>query len=115
MTLTPEDIITYSGPRWIASLLSERLEEFLSAGGRLYATKTGFLWAVVRDGRAYPVVCSELVVIGTEDGPIDGRCGVPVAGGALTGLCEGHGAVVSHWRQMDELERREWELLEDRR
>jgi hypothetical protein len=35
----------------------------------------------VDGGRAYPVVCGDIVMFDTEDGPTDGRCGRKVVAG----------------------------------
>lgn len=88
-TDTPPDrfVGTY-GPTWREGLLSEHLDLFRRAGGvHRPSNGTGAGWAVV-DGRAVPVVCSELVRVDTEDGPVSGRCG----NNALdaTGTCESH-------------------------
>lgn len=40
------------------------------------------------DGKAIPVVCSEIVQVDTEDGPVSGRCGVNALD--VTGTCDAH-------------------------
>lgn len=76
------------GPRWRAGLLSEHLDLFVRAGGTHRPSRsTGAGWAVI-EGKAYPVVCSELVWVDTEDGRIDGRCGELALD--ATGTCPAH-------------------------
>lgn len=88
-TTDPAAFIGGYGRSWRSGLLSEHLHLFVRAGGthRLPSRSNGAGWAII-DGRAYPVVCSELVWIDTEDGRIDGRCGANAM--AETGTCEGH-------------------------
>lgn len=40
------------------------------------------------EGRTAPVLCSELIRVDTEDGPVSGRCG---ALANLDGVCDRHG------------------------
>lgn len=83
----PADFLGMYGPNWRQSLISEHLDLFRRAGGTFRPGNVALGWAVV-DGKAYPVVCSEIVRIDTEDGPVSGRCGTPAL--ARTGTCEAH-------------------------
>lgn len=65
----------------------DHVESFVQAGGSVRPTRSGGLWAVLPDGRAYKVLCGEIIPVATEDGPSDGRCGLPVV--AATGRCRG--------------------------
>lgn len=89
----PARFIAGYGPDWKAGLLSEHLDLFQRAGGEHRMSDTGGAgWALVEapDGGwiAYPVVCSELVQVWTEDGPTSGRCGAPAI--HATGTCYAH-------------------------
>lgn len=72
-------------------LLSEHVPSFKAVGGviRVASTGSGLRYAVLSDGRAVPVVCSDLIPITTEDGYSDGRCG---ANATEDGMCPGHAA-----------------------
>lgn len=84
----PATFIGAYGQNWRSGLISEHLDLFVRAGGTHRASRSGSAgWAVV-DGKAYPVLCSELVRIDTEDGPQSGRCGSPAL--EATGTCEAH-------------------------
>ena len=85
----PAEFIGRYGPDWRDGLLSEHLDLYRRAGGefRRPSHGAGAGWAVI-DGLAVPVVCSELVRIDTEDGPVSGRCGAKAY--AATGTCDAH-------------------------
>lgn len=87
------------GPEYMPGVLTEHLGLLPYDNVRLLASGTPVV--VNDDGTAYPVVCSELIEIRTEDGPITGRCGVRVHGDAPT--CEGHAwlvePIIRHLRQ----------------
>jgi hypothetical protein len=69
-------------------IASDHLDLFVRAGGTHRRSRgLGAGWGVI-DGVAYPVVCSELVWIYTEDGRIDGRCGQLALD--ATGTCDAH-------------------------
>lgn len=63
-------------------------------------------------GIAWPVLCSELIEVYTEDGVSDGRCG-QVATDIDEGSCKGHGEERRGWRAMSEAERAHWERQHD--
>lgn len=76
------------GQTWRDGLLSDHLDLFVRAGGTHRPSRShGAGWAVI-DGKAFPVVCSEIVRIDTEDGLVSGRCGANAL--AATGTCEAH-------------------------
>lgn len=84
----PERFVGAYGQTWRPGVLSEHLALFQSAGGVHRPSQHGGAgWAVI-DGRAVPVVCSELVRIDTEDGPQSGRCGANALD--ATGTCDAH-------------------------
>lgn len=84
----PDRFIGAYGPDWRSGLLSEHLELFRRAGGtHRPASSDGAGWAVI-DGKAVPVVCSELIRVDTEDGPVSGRCGANALD--ATGTCYAH-------------------------
>lgn len=87
-TTTPADFLGMYGQTWRQGLLSEHLDLFVRAGGTHRPSRSlGAGWAVV-DGKAWPVVCSEIVRVDTEDGPVSGRCGANAL--ARTGTCDRH-------------------------
>lgn len=89
-TETPPDrFVGAYGQAWREGVLSEHLDLFVRAGGTHRPSKgAGAGWAVMEDGRAVPVVCSEIVRVDTEDGPVSGRCGANAL--AATGTCGYH-------------------------
>lgn len=88
------------GPHWTQGVLSEHVTEpTLTHDGTVFVFAEGALW---------PVLCSELVEIHTEDGTIVGRCGTPVD--ASDGFaCAHHFRVIERARIEAELV--EWEFL----
>lgn len=93
------------GQGWKVGLISEHVPAFLAAGGTVRQASRGGHWAVV-DGRAYRVLCSELVQVETEDGPISGRCGQVAL---VEGSCEAHAEEREQWMALSEAERRFYE------
>lgn len=88
-TTAPADFIGMYGQTWREGLLSEHLDLFVRAGGTHRASRNGGAgWAVLDRGRAVPVVCSEIVRVDTEDGPVSGRCGANAL--EATGTCDAH-------------------------
>lgn len=74
------------GQDWKRGVLSEHLRP----GHATHLLPAG-TWIVIQpDGHTVRVVCSELVRILTEDGPISGRCGRPVTAGSKL-VCHRHG------------------------
>lgn len=100
------------GRAWATGLLVDHVELFQAAGGtiRPAASGSGAAWAVV-DRVAYPVVCGALIWVDTEDGRIDGRCGLRVT---VDGACDSHAEELASWRQATEAERAAWERDRDR-
>lgn len=106
-TTAPERFIGSYGTDWKNGLLSEHLDMFARAGGvvRGAASGSGAAWAVV-DGVAYPVVCSEIISVPTEDGPVSGRCGHVAV---RLGACADHAEVIEAWQAQSEAETAAWE------
>ena len=94
---------------YIEGVISEHLrglEVRTLAGGRIVA--------LVPEGkrvRAWPVLCSELIWINTEDGRMDGRCGCYVSESGYA--CEGHAQERQSWNDMSELEKYHWEMARE--
>jgi hypothetical protein len=93
------DFMTGSyGQDWTQGVLAEHLP----AGVELKVVASGKLLALRPiEGRkmleAVPVLCGEIVEIYTEDGRMDGRCGLPVHG--IDGFaCPGHQASILAYR-----------------
>lgn len=104
----PEDFVGTYGPTWRTGVLSEMVDAFTRAGGavRPAASGSGLWWAVPPGELAVPVVCSELVWVNTEDGPVTGRCGEDATRG---GSCAGHRNELDAWAAMTEPQRALWE------
>ena len=95
-TTDPQTMIGQYGPDFEdRGLISEHVDVFEAAGGTFRVTGSGRTWAVLPDGRAYPVLCSDLIEVWTEDGRMTGRCGAPTV---RDGSCEGHAAERDAWR-----------------
>jgi hypothetical protein len=101
------------GVEWNTAILVDVLDRAVAAGlvlrtmpasGRQYLTGP-------QGGRALPVVCGDIIEVWTEDGRMDGRCGLPVLAGL--GACEGHAQEREAWLAMSERERDGWERLRD--
>lgn len=77
-----EQFIGNYGNAHRSGLISEQVDLFVRAGGEIRKGNAHMGWAVI-EGKAYPILCSEVVRIDTEDGPVSGRCGqfaLPVSG-----------------------------------
>jgi hypothetical protein len=90
---SPERFVGKYGTDWRDGVLSEHLDLFKRAGGAHRPSPSDMAgWALVThdDGTtvAYPVVCSELIEVFTEDGRQSGRCGHPALD--ETGTCPAH-------------------------
>lgn len=90
MSTTVYDYVGVYGPDWKQGVLSEHLYLAGWVGIREHITASGRHIAILPDGETWPVVCSELIEIHTEDGPIVGRCGAPVTHGPDHFCCDGH-------------------------
>ena len=104
-----EKFIGAYGPSYRSGVLVDHADAFVAAGGRIRHGKHA-VWAVLPSGKAFPLVCGELVRIDTEDGPISGRCGRDIA---RAGACEMHADERQGWLDMSEAERCEWERSHD--
>lgn len=110
------DIAGLYGRAWKLGILLEHI-------GHLIGTGTLFLrydaegFASIRQGdTVIPVACGDIIEIPTEDGPITGRCGLPVHRDVVKtyGSCEGHAGERQAWEAMTEREKAHWERsLED--
>lgn len=92
------------GQGWTQGILIDRISDALAAGALVHESPRGFLFLTgPRGGSADPVLCGDFVEIWTEDGRMDGRCGLPVKAGDFA--CPGHQAERNHWRNSSEEER----------
>lgn len=87
LTLTDRFVRLY-GRGWKPGVVVDDVPAFEAAGGVVRDGAHGGMWAVVEGGRAYPVVCGDIVMLDSEDGPVTGRCGL--AASSETGACVGH-------------------------
>jgi hypothetical protein len=85
---TVQDWVGNYGPSGRRGIISEHVGAAERAGGRAHVTASGRMWITDGKGAAILVVCSELVEIATEDGPIVGRCGLAI--NADWGTCTTH-------------------------
>lgn len=108
------DVVGNYGPGWRPGVLIDDLDRAVTFGLKVVNTGTK-TWVVGDDpndfGRAYPVVCGDIIGIVTEDGPTDGRCGVPVDGDRWG--CTGHADQRDWWQGLTELEKVQVERMED--
>ena len=87
-TTLPSEFVGAYGQNGRWGVISEHMDLFQRAGGDIRRAYTHAGWAVVEDGRAFPILCSEVIRIETEDGPTSGRCGnFSIAG---KGICTAH-------------------------
>jgi hypothetical protein len=92
-------------------LLVDDIATFEAVGGTIHQAASGFLWAVLPDGRAFPTTCGDFVERYSEDGPYTDRCG---ALARAEGACEGHAAQRDSWLAMTEAEKLAVEMAEER-
>jgi hypothetical protein len=104
----PSSLVGLYGPDWQHGVLSEHLHMVPENLVRRLASGT---LVVNVDGSAVPVVCSELVRLNTEDGPVDGRCGGRVTASGYA--CEGHERQLAEWHAMSEMDTMIWERRQD--
>lgn len=85
-------------------LIVDDTDSFARAGGTIRTSASGRLeWAVLPDGRAFPVLCGDIVMRYYEEGEsYTDRCGKPATN---HGACQGHGEARDSWRAMTEAER----------
>lgn len=96
------------GPAYRTGVVSDHVYSVQALPGTRVVEGDLATWVVddQAGGRAYPVLCGDLVEWMTEDGPTDGRCGLLATD---EGACEGHAAESRQWREMSEAERARWE------
>lgn len=108
---TLDSLTSGYGRAWKPGILTEHVH-LLGDSVRVAVTTAGRTWAYpAGGGKAVPVVCSELIEVRTEDGPIVGRCGIQVLHDRFA--CEGHADERDHWSNLSEMERAEIERRED--
>lgn len=91
-----DDLTGCYGPEWRQGVLSDHLG-YVSERARIRTSASGARTYVTEDRSTWPVLCSELIAIRTEDGVIDGRCGDYVVDGGP--CCEGHAFVLDFERE----------------
>lgn len=97
-----QDYTGMYGPDWREGVLSEHVHR--AVGDGCEERQDGDRHYIVDAyGATVTVVCSELIRVYTEDGPITGRCGAPVDKRGYA--CEGHADEIEHYRSMSEVER----------
>lgn len=99
------DLTGCYGQDWKQGLLVDHVMEAEHNGFRV-VTLTRTRRLVCEDGKTFPVVCGDLIAVRTEDGMIDGRCGL-VAN--LEGACDAHAEERAAFLASTEAERIQWE------
>jgi hypothetical protein len=100
------------GADWNLGVLGEHMDLAVQAGVIATTDRDGQQYAVAPDTVEWfaPVVCGDIIWVYTEDGQMDGRCGLPVVDGFS---CEGHAAEREGWYAASEAERIAWERARD--
>lgn len=106
----PSDYVGMYGQDYTRGVLSDHLYHFAGQGNGEQVDETGHLTVTV-DGVEEPVLCSEIIAIHTEDGPMSGRCGYRVLPGDFA--CESHQLEIDSYRSMSEMERLDLERREE--
>ena len=87
---------------------TDHVHDALDAGYVVRVAATGRTYlAPATGGTAVPVVCGELIQVFTEDGPMSGRCGLPVLNDDCA--CPGHAAQIAAWRSQSSYDEALWE------
>jgi hypothetical protein len=97
---------------WVAGvygLLVDQAGAFTEAGGQIVAGSHGRSYAVV-GGKAYPLLCGDIVPWQTEDGMSDGRCGKVAVD---HGQCPAHAAERDYWQDLSPREQQAIEQAEE--
>lgn len=111
LTFSPLEVLVGAyGPAWRSGVLIDNTDRFVAEGGSIRVGRHA-TWAVMLNGKAFPVVCGALVEVATEDGPLSGRCGRDVEGDR--GACGSHADERDEWMSMGERERCAWERAHD--
>lgn len=99
---TIDDFTGAYGPDWETGVLADHVGAATEAGILIHRSPKGWAHATgPKGGAAVPVLCGEIIWINTEDGRIDGRCGLPVRHGEFA--CPGHWeAIISRPRYVPE-------------
>lgn len=107
-------VIGSYGHAWRVGVVSDHVAWAERVGARIVRGALA-TWVVDDEasGRAYPVLCGDIVEIDTEDGPIDGRCGL-LAVDQDELACEGHAVERRAYLAMCEAERAYLEREQDR-
>lgn len=86
-----------------AGVVSDHLSWAVRVGARIVRGEL-CEYVVDENGLAYPVLCSELIEVYTEDGASDGRCGL-LATDIELGSCEGHAEERRAYAELRDAER----------
>jgi hypothetical protein len=113
MTTRLESVTGQYGSAWTTGIISEHVPAAVKRGLMVRKTHTLTEWVYdpATTEKAVPVLCSELIVVWTEDGPTTGRCGLM----AKEGVCEGHASVIREWWAQSDAELLAWERELDSR
>lgn len=85
----------FDGNRWIPGVITDHAGRFEVRTGR-----SGRPFAVDIDGRAFPLLCGEIVPWASEDGPSDRRCALRVEHADHLG-CPGHDEMVRSYHHQN--------------
>lgn len=74
-----EQFVGSYGQTWRTGVISDHVSLMLQGGHFVHYSGNGAIHVVESGtGRTARVLCSEIVEVATEDGPISGRCGNPL-------------------------------------
>jgi hypothetical protein len=106
----PEQVLSgvAGGP---LGVLVDHVETWVRVGGTTRPSPSGGTWAVAPDGRAYPLLCGDIVErdYPEGEGKYTDRCGAV----ARDGACEFHANQRDHWLSLSEAEKIEIEIQEE--
>lgn len=95
------------GQDWNQGVLIDNLNRAEAAGMKVHTMAIRQYVTGPDGGASFPVVCGDIIAVWTEDGRMDGRCGLPIVPGR--GACEGHADQQEAWRGQCEAEVIAWE------
>lgn len=105
------DLAGLYGRDWKLGILLEHVDHLVGAG-TVFLRYDAEGFASLRQGdTVIPVACGDIIEIPTEDGPISGRCGLPVHRDVVRtyGSCPWHAGERQAWEAMTEREKLQWE------
>lgn len=103
------------GRAWVEGVIAEHICHLEGTGAfTLRFDADGFV-SVRQDDTVLPLLCGDIIEVPTEDGPISGRCGLPVHRDVVRTVasCPGHAGERARWASMSGWEQAAWEKEQD--